>query len=79
MSFNTEMASKWAYGSWLLHTWFPKVMDIRISGMFLNSNQLNKRGHLDETRHNELLAHLPMLWQQRSVDDSDRFDDESTM
>lgn len=60
------------------HTWFRKVMDIRISGMFLNLNRLNKRGHLDGIRHIERLVHLPMLWQQRSVVDSDRFDDEST-
>lgn len=63
----------------VIFTWFLKVMDIHISGMFLNLNQLNRRVHWDGIRHNVLLVHLPMLWQPRNVVDSDHFDDESAI
>lgn len=72
-----DQCGPFAMNHWNVCTWFRKVMDIHIYGMFSNLSRRNRRDRLDEIRHIEPLAHLPMLWQQRNVVDLDHFDDES--
>lgn len=62
-----------------IFTWSLKVMDIHISGMFLNLSQPNRHVHWDGIRHNEQPARLPTWWQQQNVVDLDHFDGESVV